>query len=56
MARLRRELVGHFARTAVLLESAIGVLQVNRLNRDDFHYSLATQSESTAIKFAIGER
>src|SRR5262249_25431969 len=48
MARLRSGLTGHFRRTAVLLESNLGELQVTRLERDERRYALATRSESTA--------
>ncbi|HEX5659700.1 MAG TPA: cytochrome b5 domain-containing protein, partial [Polyangiales bacterium] len=54
MAKLRRELVGHFQRTAVLLESSIGELQVARIERDERRQSIATRSESAAFKFAQG--
>ena len=43
-----------FARVAVLIESAVGVLQVNRLSRAEGAKHFATQSEATAIKFAKG--
>lgn len=56
MSNLRLGLLRSFKRTAVLIESAIGVLQVNRLRRIDQSNTLATQSESTAIKFALGDR
>lgn len=56
MSQLRLGLFDGFARTAVLIESAIGVLQVNRLQRLDHREVLATQSESSAIKFATGDR
>ncbi|HEY6880406.1 MAG TPA: hypothetical protein VI299_20420, partial [Polyangiales bacterium] len=54
MAKLRHELAGHFLRTAVLLESSIGELQVSRIERDERRQSIATRSESTAFKFAQG--
>jgi sulfite reductase (NADPH) flavoprotein alpha-component len=54
MAKLRRELVGQFERTAVLLESSIGELQVARIERDERRQSIATRSESAAFKFAQG--
>lgn len=54
MARLRHELTGHFLRTAVLLESTIGELQVSRIERDERRDAIATRSESTAFKFARG--
>jgi cytochrome b involved in lipid metabolism len=54
MAKLRRELTSHFERTAVLLESSIGELQVNRIERDERRDAIATRSESTAYKFAAG--
>jgi hypothetical protein len=55
MARLRRELTSHFQRTAVLLESSIGELQVSRIERDERRDAIATRSESTAFKFAQGQ-
>lgn len=54
MARLRLELTSHFRRTAVLLESSIGELQVNRIERDERRDAIATRSESAAFKFAQG--
>ncbi|MDB4989643.1 MAG: Sulfite reductase flavoprotein alpha-component [Myxococcaceae bacterium] len=54
MAKLRRELTSHFERTAVLLESSVGELQVTRLERDERRDVIATRSESTAFKFAQG--
>lgn len=54
MARLRSVLTSHFRRTAVLLETNLGELQVNRLERDERRYSLVTRSESSAYKFALG--
>jgi cytochrome b involved in lipid metabolism/ferredoxin-NADP reductase len=54
MAKLRREVTSHFQRTAVLLESSIGELQVTRIERDERRNAIATRSESTAFKFAQG--
>jgi sulfite reductase alpha subunit-like flavoprotein len=54
MAKLRRELTGQFQRTAVLLESNIGELQVSRIERDERRQAIATRSESIAFKFAQG--
>ncbi|HEX6243140.1 MAG TPA: cytochrome b5 domain-containing protein, partial [Polyangiales bacterium] len=54
MARLRSGLTGHFKRTAVLLESQVGELQVTRLERDERRPTLATRSESAALKHALG--
>jgi hypothetical protein len=54
MAKLRHALTGHFRRTAVLLESNIGELQVSRIERDERRNAIATRSESTAFKFARG--
>jgi hypothetical protein len=56
MARLRAGLTRHFRRTAVLLESNTGELQVSRLERDERGHALATRSESSAYKFALGGR
>jgi len=55
-ARSLREGVNKaFARVALLLESAVGVLQVTRIGRDDAHSSFATRDEIDAIRFAMGE-
>jgi sulfite reductase alpha subunit-like flavoprotein len=54
MAALRAGLTGHFKRTAVLLESKLGELQVTRIERDERRSSLATRSESAALKFLSG--
>jgi sulfite reductase alpha subunit-like flavoprotein/cytochrome b involved in lipid metabolism len=54
MARLRRELQAYFQRTAVLIESSIGELQVSRIERDEGGRAIATCNESTAFKFAQG--
>jgi sulfite reductase alpha subunit-like flavoprotein/cytochrome b involved in lipid metabolism len=56
MAALRHGLTAHFRRTAVLLETNIGELQVSRLERDERRHALATRSESTAFKFVLGGR
>jgi cytochrome b involved in lipid metabolism len=56
MARLRHGLTAHFRRTAVLLETNVGELQVTRLERDERRHALATRSESTAVKFVLGGR
>ena len=54
MAKLRHELTSHFRRTAILLESNVGELQVTRIERDERRRAIATRSESTAFKFAQG--
>ncbi len=57
MSELRTGLVGHFRRTAVLLATPLGELQVSRLGRNEGHDNLlATQSESNALNFARGGR
>jgi sulfite reductase (NADPH) flavoprotein alpha-component len=56
MRSLRARIGERFARVAVLLESAAGVLQVNRLGRDEGQRTFATMSENAALKFAIGQR
>lgn len=56
MAVMRHGLTRHFERTAVLLASDLGQLQVSRLGRNDGHRVLATQSESSAINYARGGR
>jgi sulfite reductase (NADPH) flavoprotein alpha-component len=55
MRHLRETLTMRFARLAVLIESAAGVLQVNRLGRGEGQRHFATMSESAAMKFAKGE-
>jgi hypothetical protein len=54
MAKLREGLTSHFKRTAILLESNLGELQVTRIERDERRNALATRSESTARKFLLG--
>jgi len=56
MAKFRLELTTHFARTAVLLESALGELQVTRLERDEGRTTFVTRSVSAAFRFAAGGR
>jgi len=56
MARLREGLTQHFKRTAVLLDTKLGELQVSRLERDERRNTLATRSESEALKFLSGGR
>jgi sulfite reductase alpha subunit-like flavoprotein len=55
MQQLRQELQSRFRRLAVLIESAMGVLQVDRLTRIEGTQVFGTQSESAALKFARGE-
>lgn len=55
MGRLRNELTSRYARLALLLETAVGVLQVNRIGREEGNRTFATRSESAAIKFAMGQ-
>jgi len=55
MRGLRDAVEERFARTAVLLGTAVGLLQVTRLAREDGATSLATQSEAEALRFARGE-
>jgi sulfite reductase alpha subunit-like flavoprotein len=55
MQQLRQELSLRFRRLAVLIESEMGALQVDRLTRMEGAGALATQSESAALKFARGE-
>lgn len=54
MLRLRLVLSTGFARLAVLLESATGILQVNRIGRNDGAETFATMNEYAAVKFAKG--
>lgn len=55
MRGLRDAVQVRFARTAVLLETAVGLLQVTRLTREDGSSSFATQSEAAALRFARGQ-
>ncbi|WP_141734057.1 cytochrome b5 domain-containing protein [Oligoflexus tunisiensis] len=54
MLKLRLAVATNFARVAVLLESATGVLQVNRIGRNDGAETFATMNEFAAVKFAKG--
>jgi hypothetical protein len=56
MAKLRIELTTRFQRTAVLLDSPLGELQVTRLERDEGRNTLVTRSVSAAFRFAAGGR
>jgi hypothetical protein len=56
MGRLRNELTSRFPRTAVLLDSPLGELQVTRLERDEGRNTLVTRSVSAAFRFAAGGR
>jgi hypothetical protein len=55
MRGLREAVEASFARTAVLLQTAVGVLQVTRLTREDGTGTFATQDEPAAFRFARGE-
>jgi sulfite reductase alpha subunit-like flavoprotein/predicted heme/steroid binding protein len=52
MAHLRMTVSMTFARVAVLLETATGLLQVNRIGRNDGSEIFATTNEYAAVKFA----
>ncbi|HYP89655.1 MAG TPA: cytochrome b5 domain-containing protein, partial [Polyangiaceae bacterium] len=54
MRGMRHELCRNYGRVAVLIVSAVGVLQVVRLGRDDDAPTLVTHSEDDAIQFAMG--
>lgn len=56
MAKLRVELTSHFQRSAVLLDSALGELQVSRLERDEGRKTFITRSVAAAFRFAAGRR
>jgi sulfite reductase (NADPH) flavoprotein alpha-component len=56
MSKLRVELTSRFQRTAVLLDSPLGELQVNRLERDEGRNTFVTRSVSAAFRFAAGGR
>jgi hypothetical protein len=55
MRGLRDAVEVRFARTAVLLDTAVGLLQVTRLTREDGAGTFATQSEAAALRFARGQ-
>ncbi len=55
MRGLRASIEARFARTAVLLATQVGMLQVNRLTREDGATSFATTDEAAALRFARGE-
>jgi hypothetical protein len=55
MRGLRTTLETRFARTAVLLATRVGMLQVNRITREDGTSSFATTDEEAAERFARGE-
>lgn len=54
MRGLRASVEASFARTAVLLGTQVGVLQVKRLAREDSAKSYATVSREAALRFARG--
>lgn len=54
MHGLRASVEASFARTAVLLGTQVGVLQVKRLTREDSAKSYATVSREAALRFARG--
>ena len=56
MEKLRVELTSRFQRSAVLLDSALGELQVSRLERDEGRKTFITRSVSAAFRFAAGGR
>jgi hypothetical protein len=55
MRGLRSNVETRFARTAVLLATQVGMLQVNRITREDGATSFATTNEQAAFRFARGE-
>lgn len=55
MRPLREAVERRYARTALLLSSAVGMLQVNRLTRDEGATTFVTTDENEAIDFALGE-
>lgn len=54
MRGLRAAINASFARTAVLLGTQVGVLQVKRIAREDSAKSFATVSRDAALRFARG--
>lgn len=55
MAALRSKLTRSFPRLVLLVQSPMGVLQVNRLTRTEGGHTFVTRSESDALRFALGE-
>ena len=54
METLRSAIRSGYARTAVLTSTGVGVLQINRLTREDGSQTFATRSEVDAVEFARG--
>lgn len=54
MRGLRAAVAASFARTALLLATQAGVLQVSRITREDGSASFATTVEAAALEFARG--
>lgn len=54
MSGLRASVEASFAHTAVLLGTHVGVLQVQRITREDSATSYATVSRKAALRFARG--
>lgn len=54
METLRSAIRSGYARTAVLISTGVGVLQINRLTREDGSQTFATRSEVDAVEFARG--
>jgi hypothetical protein len=55
MQGLRTQVEARFARTAVLLATQVGLLQVNRITRADHATTFATTDEAAALRFARGD-
>jgi hypothetical protein len=55
MQGLRAQVEARFARTAVLLATQVGILQVKRITHADGATSFATTDEAAALRFARGE-
>ncbi|WP_437779739.1 hypothetical protein [Sorangium sp. So ce1097] len=55
MHGMRAQITSSFARTAVLVATQAGLLQVSRLTRQDGATSFATTIEAEALHFARGE-
>ena len=51
---LRAAMSAHFARVAVLIQTPVGALQVNRVQRDEGVSLFVTMSEQEALSFASG--
>jgi hypothetical protein len=54
LSRFRPRLMASFARTALVVRTAVGRLQVNRLAKEDRTTTLVTQDEGEAVAYLMG--